>query len=249
MLRLLRGGRLRVVHQVGRRGVFLLFVALLAAALALSMTNPSQVQAVTLGRVIPPVAWSIVWAAAAVLCLIQAFTRRDQVAFAVISCVVTVWASMYLVGWLTGVADRGWLAATIYYALAVVALVISTWPEPLRMPTAVPSGYPDAVVTADAAGHIIGWGGAAEQVFGWTEDEVTGRPVTMLMPVRYRAPHLAGLAQVALTGRSRLAGQTIEAAGLRRDGSEFPVQLLVGVYDVGGVPAFTTVIRELEPRP
>jgi PAS domain S-box-containing protein len=233
----------RIAHTIGRRGVVLLFIALLSAAIAMSMLAPTGTQSAALGRLIPAPVWASMWAAVSVLCLVQAFVRKDRVAFTAAIFATTVWASMYLVAWLAGLSERGWLAATIYYALAIVALTVSTWPEALVMPTAVPDGYPDAVVTADKTGTIIGWAGAAEKVFGWPAGEVVGQPITMLMPHRYRDAHLAGFARVAMGGRSRLAGQLVEVAGLRRDGSEFPAQVLIGAHDT----AFTSVIRDTSP--
>jgi PAS domain S-box-containing protein len=166
------------------------------------------------------------------------------VAFTAAIFATTVWASMYLVAWLAGLSERGWLAAAIFYAFAIVWLTCSTWPEALTLPTAVPEGYPDAVVTADATGTIVGWAGAANTVFGWTAGEAVGQPITMLMPARYRDAHLAGFARVALGGQSRLVGQVVEVAGLRRDGSEFPAQVLIGVHGGPHDVAFTSVIRD-----
>src|SRR5437867_783534 len=84
-----------------------------------------------------------------------------------------------------------------------------------------------SLVVANQAGSIVGWFGAAEAMFGWTAVEVVGRPVTVLMPARYRAAHAAGLARVTATGRSELAGRLILVDALHRDGHEFPVQILI----------------------
>src|SRR4051812_46996881 len=57
----------------------------------------------------------------------------------------------------------------------------------------------DAVVVADDAGLVLFWNPAAEELFGYAASEIIGRPVTDLMPERYRAAHRAGLARLALT--------------------------------------------------
>src|SRR5205085_887657 len=67
---------------------------------------------------------------------------------------------------------------------------------------------PDAVVLADCRGDIISWNRAAAGLFGYTEDEVVGQPLTVLMPMRYREAHQRGLERAASTAGSRMTGRT-----------------------------------------
>ena len=53
----------------------------------------------------------------------------------------------------------------------------------------------------------------------------------MIIPERFRALHSDGIARVRRTGSSKLAGKVVELAGLRRDGSEFPIELSVGTWN------------------
>ena len=87
----------------------------------------------------------------------------------------------------------------------------------------------DAIVSANADGRVCTWNHGAEAIFGWRADEVLGQPLTVLMPERFHAMHLAGLERVRQTGRSKLAG-VVELVGRRKDGSEFPVELSVGMW-------------------
>ncbi|HRC43427.1 MAG TPA: response regulator, partial [Nitrospira sp.] len=88
----------------------------------------------------------------------------------------------------------------------------------------------DSIVLADHNGHILSWNQAASRLFGYTDDEVRGHPLTMLMPQRYRAAHERGLARVKETGQSRLIGRLVELEGLRKDGSEFPIELSLAMW-------------------
>src|SRR5215204_3626750 len=55
---------------------------------------------------------------------------------------------------------------------------------------------PDAIVLADEGGHILSWNAAAVSLFGFTPEEVYGKPLTVLMPPRYHQSHLDALARV-----------------------------------------------------
>ncbi len=87
---------------------------------------------------------------------------------------------------------------------------------------------PSAVISADEAGLITGWNSKAEEIFGWSHDEAVGRTlIGTIIPRRYRDAHQRGLARFIETGEGRLIGNTVELAGLHRDGREFPVEVSV----------------------
>jgi adenylate cyclase len=113
---------------------------------------------------------------------------------------------------------------------------------------AVVSSATDAIVTADARGLIRSWNAAAERIFGYGADEVIGRSLTMLMPERFRGAHEAGLARVVDTAETRVIGRTVEVAGLRRDGSEFPIELSLSTWNEHGTRGFAGIIRDVSER-
>lgn len=106
----------------------------------------------------------------------------------------------------------------------------------------------DAVVLADGDGNIICWNPGAERMFGYKEDEILGRPLTHLMPERYRRPHEEGLARLHETGASRVIGRVLDLSGLRKDGREFPIELSLGTWTAGGRLFFTGIIRDITQR-
>mgnify|MGYP002651014040 CR=1 FL=1 len=87
-----------------------------------------------------------------------------------------------------------------------------------------------ALVLAGADGRIKLWNAAAERMFGYPSDQMIGQPLTIIMPERFRAAHVNGLARVVAGGTSTLSGKSVEVVGLRADGSEFPVELSVSVW-------------------
>lgn len=106
----------------------------------------------------------------------------------------------------------------------------------------------DSIVLADHNGHILSWNQAAARLFGYTDEEVRWHPLTMLMPQRYRAAHERGLARVKETGQSRLIGRLVELEGLRKDGSEFPIELSLAMWKTDTDVFFSGIIRDITQR-
>ena len=106
----------------------------------------------------------------------------------------------------------------------------------------------DAIILADGSGNIISWNRAAQCLFFYTEEEVVGKPLTLLMPARYREAHQRGLERVRSTGESRLAGKTVELQGLRKDGSEFPLELSLGTWKAKDGTFYSGIIRDITER-
>jgi len=113
---------------------------------------------------------------------------------------------------------------------------------------AVVETAPDAVISADESGRITYFNDGAAWTFGYSADEVMGCPLTMLMPERFHAPHRAGIERYLRTREPRLIGLTVEVAGRKRDGSEFPAELSLGSWPMGDQTFFTGIIRDLSER-
>ncbi|MDR4471724.1 MAG: PAS domain S-box protein [Nitrospira sp.] len=106
----------------------------------------------------------------------------------------------------------------------------------------------DSIVLADAQGRIISWNPAASHLFGYTDDEVRGKPLSLLMPPRYRAAHERGLTRVGETGQSRLIGRLVELEGLRKDGTEFPLELSLAMWKTDDAIFYSGIIRDITQR-
>ena len=92
----------------------------------------------------------------------------------------------------------------------------------------------DAVVIADATtGSIALWNPAAARLFGWTADEIEGKPLDVIIPPRYRARHHAGLDRYRRTGHGNLIdhGTPVLLPALHRDGHEVQVELMLSPLD------------------
>lgn len=107
---------------------------------------------------------------------------------------------------------------------------------------------PDAMVVIDEAGLILSFSAAAEKMFGYTETEVVGRNVKMLMPNPDRDRHDQYLINYLTTGKRKIIGIGRVTTALHRDGNTFPIELAVGEAWVGERRIFTGFIRDLTER-
>lgn len=106
----------------------------------------------------------------------------------------------------------------------------------------------DAVISADSNGNIIFWNTSAERIFGYPEEEITGKSLAILMPERYREDHAKGIERVKATGESKYFGRVTEMHGLRNDGSEFPLEMSVSMWSVDREIYFSAIIRDITKR-
>ncbi|SEN09962.1 PAS/PAC sensor signal transduction histidine kinase [Sphingomonas gellani] len=104
---------------------------------------------------------------------------------------------------------------------------------------------PDAMVVIDERGIILSFSAAAERLFGYTEAEVAGRNVSMLMPSPDRDRHDEYIGRYLDTGERRIVGIGRVVTGQRRDGGQFPMELSVGEARAEGHRIFTGFIRDL----
>ncbi len=107
----------------------------------------------------------------------------------------------------------------------------------------------DAVIVANEQDIILEWNPQAEALFGWSRDEIIGRHVyETIIPAALRDTHRQGIGRLIETGKTHILGNRIETAGLRRDGSEFPIELTINQLHQSTGWLFSAFIRDLTAR-
>lgn len=106
----------------------------------------------------------------------------------------------------------------------------------------------DAIISADDRGNIFFWNQGARQMFGYAEDEVLGQPLTMLMPERFRGAYSNGIERDVSAGITHIANQAVEVIGLRKDGSEFPIELTYTPWKIDQKTFLSAIIRDITER-
>ncbi len=104
----------------------------------------------------------------------------------------------------------------------------------------------DAVINADSAGVITGWNAQAELIFGRPRAEAAGRRLDeTIIPEAYRDAHRRGLVHYLQTGEGPVLNRRFEIAALRRDGSEFPIEIAIVPVRSHGDISFSAFVRDL----
>lgn len=106
----------------------------------------------------------------------------------------------------------------------------------------------DAIIAAGDDGLIRYVNPAAGRYFGYEADALVQQPLTLLMPERYRAAHTEGMARLLAGGEPHIIGSTVELAGLRRDGSEFPLEISIAHWRSDDGVHFTAILRDITRR-
>lgn len=110
------------------------------------------------------------------------------------------------------------------------------------------STVPDAMIVIDDQGMILSFSAAAERLFGYTEAELRGANVNILMPSPDRERHDNYIRRYLETGEKRIIGIGRVVFAQRKDGSTFPMELSIGEASGEAHPLFTGFIRDLTER-
>jgi two-component system, sensor histidine kinase PdtaS len=106
-----------------------------------------------------------------------------------------------------------------------------------------------AVVVIDSEGRITEWNAQAERMFERTRLEALGQKLSeTIIPPRYREAHRRGLEHFLATGEGPVVNRLVELSALRRDGSEFPVELSISPLRAGNVVTFCGFITDITQR-
>lgn len=101
---------------------------------------------------------------------------------------------------------------------------------------------PDAMVVVGKDGHMVLVNDQTEQCFGYTRDEMLGQPVEMLIPNRFRERHPEYLRAFFAHPAPRPMGAGLELFGIKKDGSEFPIEISLSPLTIeGGILVFAAI--------
>ncbi|MCX5727955.1 MAG: PAS domain S-box protein [Nitrospirae bacterium] len=106
----------------------------------------------------------------------------------------------------------------------------------------------DAIVVGDRRGLIVSWNRSASRLFGYAYEEMLGQPLTLLMPARYRPAHEQGIARMESTGKSHAMGSVLELHGLKKDGTEFAIELSLATWNSTTGNFYSGIIRDISAR-
>ena len=106
----------------------------------------------------------------------------------------------------------------------------------------------DAIVTADSKGIILGWNKGAEKIFGFSDAEIIGKSLELIIPTEYRNKHHTGIEQRGAESEHPLVGKTMELRGLHKSGNVFPVELSLSDWKTSDKTFYAGIIRDISKR-
>jgi formate hydrogenlyase transcriptional activator len=107
---------------------------------------------------------------------------------------------------------------------------------------------PDAIVVTDAEGRITSINSQVERLFGYGRHEVIGQEVEFLVPERFRKAHPGHRSAYKAHASVRPMGAGLQLSGRRKDGSEFPVDIMLSPMETGEGRVVISVIRDISDR-
>ena len=107
---------------------------------------------------------------------------------------------------------------------------------------------PDAIIVSDHEGRIRQVNAQVEKFFGYARSELLGQPIEILIPERFRTAHPKHRTDYAEHPRVRTMGAGLELYGRRKDGTEFPVDIMLGPVESTQGQLVLSVIRDLTEK-
>ncbi len=107
----------------------------------------------------------------------------------------------------------------------------------------------EGIISIDSDGYILLWNQAAQNMFGYPATDMLGQDLSNIIPALYKNSHQRALQRLEQGGESKLLGKIIEISAMRKDGSEFPIELSLSSWkDYEKKTYFTGIIRDISER-
>ncbi|MFC0187068.1 EAL domain-containing protein [Fictibacillus aquaticus] len=141
----------------------------------------------------------------------------------------------------------------IIFGLVFISMLIDKrfryqWLKSERKFRSVIQSANDAIILSDSTGTIFSWNKGAQHLFGFEEKEAIGSKLQIIIPEKFREAHQKGMERYLSTNIPKVMGKTVELEGLKKDGSEFPIELSLATWNEDNQVFFSSIIRDITER-
>jgi PAS domain S-box-containing protein len=107
----------------------------------------------------------------------------------------------------------------------------------------------DAIICVNEQQRITMFNEGAEEIFGYRAKEIVGQPLDLLVPGRFRELHRSHVGHFdAATVYTKKMGDRRPVSGVRRDGTEFPLEASISKLEINGEKVYTAILRDITER-
>jgi PAS domain S-box-containing protein len=106
----------------------------------------------------------------------------------------------------------------------------------------------DAIITINYEGNVIGWNRGAERIFGYSEEDIIGESLDLVIPEDYIAQNIKERILLERRNKAYDSNKIVELIGLRKDGEEFPLELSLSEWETSEGRFFTGIVRDITSR-
>ncbi len=106
----------------------------------------------------------------------------------------------------------------------------------------------DAIIYINGDGKIIFLNEGAEKIFRYKSEEIVGKPLTLIIPEKFKQAHLKGIKGANIESSLKYSGRVRELIGLRKNGIEFPAELSISRWKVKNNLFYTAIVRDITER-
>lgn len=106
----------------------------------------------------------------------------------------------------------------------------------------------DAIISIDSEATVIAWNSGAERIFGYSEKEMVGQNLDLLIPNDLYDLHVAGVKRASVDGKHKYDDRPVEIRGLRKGGEEFPLEMSLSHWSIEGKYFFSGIIRDITEK-
>ncbi len=168
-------------------------------------------------------------------------------------------AAPIVTGWFRLQGQRaGWYgteAGTALYATVNVVFLLAFLYLAITSRTAAEEKFrgllesaPDAMVIVNPAGRVVLVNARTEELFGYSREELLGNPVEMLLPERSREKHMGDRTRFVSAPKTRSMGSALTLQGRKKNGQEFPVEIMLAPVHSDGSILICSTIRDITER-